>query len=136
VSFLSHETSGYGFNGAQGTACNDLALDATSAKLSDQPWVDYPPTTPSFFTAEFGYSNQGGSTRAFLRTSRGTSFNYTAPANCALPTALSVLIALDHLDDASSPTQRIDYVYVRPTVTSEPTTLVQTNSSYACGTEP
>ena len=95
-------------------------------------WADT--TEPaSFQIAEFRYENRGGSTVMQLMTSRGTDFSYTAPPGCTLPDALPVLISLDHAGDQGSPTQRVDYIYVRPAAATEPATSVLSDSTQACG---
>jgi hypothetical protein len=129
--FLSYDIASYAFDGPSGSPCDQLT-DGDIQPSIGSPWVDHPPATASFLLAEFSYANVSGRMRASLQTSRGASLSYTAPANCTLPTSLPVLITLDHYAEASSPTQRVDYVYVRPTTPNPPAATVTTSSSEAC----
>jgi hypothetical protein len=135
LTFLSYDVTTYVFDGPTGTSCDRLSGGQINASLGAS-WLDRPPATASFLTAEFGYAIMAGRAEAWLRSSRGAFFQYAAPAGCALPAALPVLIVLDHLADASSPTQRVDYVYVRPTAAIEPTATTLTNSTLPCGAPP
>lgn len=134
ISFVSQEFATYGFDGPAGSGCDDVGGTSLPPSIGAS-WVDHPPTAASFLTAEFAYANRGAS-EATLRTSRGASLRYTAPAGCSLPPSLPVLITLDHLAEAGSPTQRIDYVFVRPTAAREPSSSVLSTSTAACGSAP
>ena len=134
VTFLSYTNSTYVINGPTSGSCNDVANSMINPSLGSS-WLDTPPATATFLTAEFTYANVSGSAHATLRTSRGASLSYTAPAGCTLPVTLPVLISLDHYTPDTR-TQRIDYVYVRATATVTPTATVQFSSSERCGTSP
>ena len=134
VTFLSYDATHAAFNGPAASTCNNLAGGSLPAPIGN-PWVDHPPATATFLTAEFGYANRGGRTHAWLRSSRGASFDYEAPAGCTLPDSLPILISLDHVADAASPTQHVDYIYVRSSTANEPTASVSNDASHACGTE-
>jgi hypothetical protein len=96
-------------------------------------WADQSPALPSFQSAEFAYANVAGRTEAWLRTSRGASFQYRAPFGCTLATSLPILLDLDHSAAGAVVEQQLDYVYVRPTVAQEPTASVRSDSSLPCG---
>ena len=132
MSFVSYDVTTYAFDGLAGS-CDD-PLGSAPPQLGAS-WADRPPSTGSFLTAEFSYANQAGTAEASLRTSRGASFRQTAPAGCALPAALPVLITLDH-NAPDAPAQRIDYVYVRPVASREPTATVSDASTLPCSASP
>jgi hypothetical protein len=134
ITFASHDFGTYAFDGPAGSSCDDLA-DSTPTPQIGAAWVDRPPATAAFLTAEFGYAVRAGTASGWLRTSRGASLTYTAPNGCGLPTTLPVLITLDH-NAPDAPIQRVEYVYVRPAATSEPSTIVQSASSLSCGSAP
>lgn len=135
LTFVSHDDTIYAFDGPSGSSCDHLNDGSPPASLGN-PWVDHAPATASFLTAEFTYANRSNLTEASLRTSRGASFSYTSPTGCTLPTSLPVMISLDHDTNDTSPTQRVDYVYVRPSTSTEPTASVLSSSTLACGTAP
>ena len=131
VTFVGSFVAIYAFDGATGTSCDNMANGNVPTQLG-ATWADSPPGPATFLTAEFGYANVGDHAEAWFQTSRGASFQYVSPSGCPLPTTLPVLIVLDH--NTNNPdTQYVDYVYVRPTTSSEPTTSVLMNSSLACG---
>lgn len=129
LTFLSWEDSSYAFDGTEGTACDQ---NSTIPPALDLPWADT--TTPAtFLSLEFSYTNDGNRSAGSFETSRGIRLSYVAPEDCQLPPALPILISLDHAA-SDTPTQRLDYVYVRPKAPTEPSVTVLTDST-RCGAD-
>jgi hypothetical protein len=121
VTLLSYDETLYVVDGPSGSSCDSPTVDLEGMSVG-AAWADTTTTAPAtFLTAEFGYQTASTGTQAWLETSRALRVEGTTADACELPSQLPALIGLDHQDDAQSPTQELDYVYVRQYAALEPT---------------
>jgi hypothetical protein len=121
VTFLSYTDTLYVVDGPSGSSCDSPTI-APAAMRVGPPWVDTPDTAPAtFLTAEFGYETASTGTQAWLETSRALRLEGTSADACELPSQLPALIGPDHESDSHTPTQELDYVYVRRHAAVQPT---------------
>jgi hypothetical protein len=121
VTFLSYDDTLYVVDGPPGSSCNSPTIDPRVMRVGPA-WVDTPTTAPAtFLTAEFGYQTASTGTQAWLETSRALRLEGTSADACELPSQLPALIGPDHESDSHTPTQELDYVYVRRHAAVQPT---------------
>ena len=124
VTLLSYEDTLYVVDGPSGSSCDSPTPDLPEMTVG-AAWADTTATAPAtFLTAEFGYETASTGTQAWLETSRALRVEGTTADACELPSQLPALIGLDHQNDSNSPTQEVDYVYVRQYAALEPTVSV------------
>ena len=121
VTFLSFNDTLYVVDGPPGSSCSNPTIDPPEMRVGP-PWVDTPNTAPAtFLTAEFGYQTASTGTEAWLETSRDLRLEGTSVDACELPSQLPALIGLDHQSGSHTPTQELNYVYVRQHAALQPT---------------
>jgi hypothetical protein len=89
--------------------------------LHSGPWLPTASDPRRYTRVEVTYEHDGTSR---LVTDAGVVLDRAADAGCEPASPLPVLVVFDHLDEGANPTQRLDFVLVRPTASPEPVATI------------